>query len=139
MAGLQVLEDEFKAEGFHVLGFLSNDFGNQGGSDDDIGACTERYNITFEQFALDHVRDPDGGGAARAQPVFAWLASRPNPGPSRTTEPTWNFHKYLVSRRGELVAHWESSTYPGDDPASSSDSFDTNPIVVAIRAELNAR
>jgi glutathione peroxidase len=130
MAGLQGLEEKFEADGLEVLGFLSNDFGMQGGDPGEIDACTDKYNVTFDQFAIDHVIGAD------AQPVFAWLFAQGNPGPASTTEPTWNFHKYLVSREGKLVAHWDSPTYPGDDPADPNDSFDTNPIVVAIKAEL---
>jgi glutathione peroxidase len=136
MAGLQVLEETFEGEGLQVLGFLSNDFGNQGGSDEQIDGCTEQYGVTFDQFAIDHVKDPDGAGPEQAQPVFDWLLAQPNPGPAASTEPTWNFHKWLVSRDGQLIAHWESATYPGDNPSDPNDSFDTSPIVVAIRAEL---
>jgi glutathione peroxidase-family protein len=82
------------------------------------------------------VKDPDGDGPGVAQPVFAWLAAQPIPGPSANAEPSWNFSKYLVSRDGRLVAHWDSSVYPGDDPSDPNDSFDENPIVVAIQAEL---
>jgi glutathione peroxidase len=130
------LEDTFKGQGLDVLGFLSNDFGNQGGTDGDISACSSMYGVTFEQFAVDHVIDPDGAGPEVAQPVFDWLISQPNPGPAPTAEPTWNFHKYLVARDGTLVAHFPRELYPGDDPANPSDSFDSNGIVVAIKAEL---
>jgi len=71
-----------------------------------------------------------------AQPVFKWLFAQPPAGPSASVEPTWNFHKYLVSRDGKLVAHWDTPVYPGDDPANPNDSFDTSPIVIAIKAEL---
>jgi glutathione peroxidase len=138
MAGLQVLEETFQADGFHLLGFFSNDFGQQGGTDEEIGACNAEHGVTFEQFSMDHVIDPDGAGPEVAQPVFAWLQSQPDPGPASPLKPTWNFHKYLVSRDGVLLAHWATSTYPGDDPNDPSDSFDTNPIVVAIRAALSA-
>lgn len=113
-----------------MLGFVSDDFGMQGGSEDQLDSCTEEYNLTLEQFAKDHVKGPD------AQPVFAWLLAQPNPGPESGLEPTWNFHKYLVSRTGELVRHWASNVYPGDDPDNPDDSFDTNEIVLAIQAEL---
>ena len=86
--------------------------------------------MTFDQFALDHVKSPN------AQPIWAWLAGQPNPGPSASAEPTWNFHKYLISRDGQLVAHWDSAVYPGDNPSDPNDSFDTSAIVVAIQAEL---
>jgi len=130
------LEDSFKAEGLHVLGFLSNDFANQGGTDGQIDMCNGMYGVTFEQFAIDHVTDPDGAGPLLPQPVFDWLVSQPNPGPSLAPQPTWNFHKYLISRDGNLVAHWDTVVYPGDDPNNPGDSFDTSPIVVAIKAEL---
>ena len=132
MAGLQVLEDTFSAQGFHVLGFLSNDFGNQGGTAGQIGACNAMYGIKFTQFGIDHVIPH---GTTPPEPVFAWLeAQTPTPGPDTSPLPSWNFSKYLVSRTGTLVAHWDSPQAP---PTSASDpSFDTNPIVVAIKAEL---
>ena len=130
------MEEKFKAEGLHVLGFLSNDFGNQGGNDGQIDACTDQYKVTFQQFAIEHVTDPDGGGSQVPQPVFEWLIAQSNPGPAGFGPPSWNFNKYLIARDGTLVAHWDSFTYPGDDPSNPNDSFDTNPIVVAIKAEL---
>jgi glutathione peroxidase len=129
MAGLQVLEATYSSKKFHVLGFLSNDFGNQGGTDGQVDACTGMYGVTFPQFAIDHV-------IGTPEPVFAWLYAQGNPGPATSLYPTWNFHKWLVSRDGKVVAHWDSPVYPGDDPANPSDSFATNPIVMAIEAEL---
>jgi len=129
MGGLQVLEEEFAADGLHVLGFLSNNFGSQGGSEEQIEACTDDYGVTFAQFIIDDVVDPG------PRPVWDWLLSQDNPGPASGIAPTWNFHKYLISRDGELVQHWESNVAP---PGAASDpDFDTNPIVVAIQAELD--
>lgn len=128
MAGLQVLEETFSAQGFHVLGFYSNDFGMQGG---DVGTCTDTYHVTFPQFSIAHVVDPDGAGPEQVQPVWEWLAMQPG-----FTAPTWNFHKYLISRDGQLVGYFPQGTWPGDDPNDPNDSFDTNAIVVAIEAEL---
>jgi glutathione peroxidase len=136
MAGLQVLEETFSAQGFKVLGFYSNNFGNQGGTDDQIDACTDNYMVTFEQFDIANVIDPDGAGPEMAQPVWQWLLSQPNPDPALSLAPEWNFHKYLISKDGQLVGHWPSATYPGDDPNDPGDSFDTNPIVMAIQQEL---
>lgn len=128
MAGLQVLEETFAAQGFHVLAFYSNDFGMQGG---DIGACTDTYSVTFPQFSIDHVVDTDGAGPIVPQPVFQWLSEQPG-----FVAPDWNFHKYLISRSGQLIAYFPRETWPGDDPNDPNDSFDTNAIVVAIEAEL---
>jgi glutathione peroxidase len=136
MAGLQVLEEQFSAEGLHVLAFYSNDFGAQGGTEGQIETCTNDYMVTFEGFDIAHVIDPDGGGPEEARDVFGWILSQPDPGPANGLEPTWNFHKYLIGRDGQLVAHFGRNEYPGDDPADPNDDFDTNEIVVAIRAEL---
>lgn len=128
MGGLQVLEEVFAADGFQVLGFLSNNFGNQGGDDEEIDACTDDYGVTFEQFVIDDVIGSD------PRPVWDWLLAQENPGPANGIAPTWNFHKYLVSREGEVVQHWASAVAP---PTSANDpNFDTNAIVVAIEQEL---
>src|SRR5205807_3901190 len=115
-AGLQVLEDTFSAQGFEVLGFLSNDFGNQAGTMGQMDACAAKYGLTFQQFAIDHVIDTDGPGPIKAEPVFDWLEAQQNPGPAFTLQPTWNFHKYLIGRGGALVADWDTPVYPGDNP-----------------------
>lgn len=134
MADLQVLEEEFSDQGFHVLGFFSNDFGNQGGDPAETQACNEAYGVTFPEFEIDHVIDPDGDGPLEPQPVWQWILAQPSPGPHQPLEPTWNFHKYLVSRDGVLVAKFGQSDTPGDD--SAAPGWSTHPIVQAIEAEL---
>ena len=129
MAGLQVLEEEFGDQGFHVLGFYSNDFGNQGGNEEQIDNCIEKYAVSFPQFSIDHVV------GAEAQPVFQWLLAQPNPESSQIAA-DWNFHKYLVPRDGVLIHHYPTSPYPGDNPSDPNDSFDTNQVVIDIRAAL---
>ncbi len=129
-----------------MLGFLSDDFGDQGGTAGQVQACNVKYGITFTQFALGHVIPT---GTTAPQPVFAWLEAQTTTGPDGGTDggtqfpgpdtdplPSWNFSKYLISRTGTLVAHWDSPQYPGMDPSDPTSMFDTNPIVVAIEAEL---
>jgi glutathione peroxidase len=135
MAGLQVLEESFAGRGFHLLGFYSNNFGMQGGTQDQIDACTDNYMVTFEQFVMANVIDPDGAGAEVPQPVWQWLLAQPNP-EAFPLQPDWNFHKYVISKDGQLVRHFDTEVYPGDDPNDPNDSFDTSPIVMAIEAEL---
>jgi glutathione peroxidase len=130
LAGLQVLEETFSSQGFHVLGFLSNDFGNQGGSSGQIDACTGMYHVTFPQFQIDHVI------GSMPEPVFAWLYAQPNPGPAMPMQPIWNFGKWLVSRDGTVTGHWATTDYPGADPSVPGSMFDASDIVIAIKAEL---
>lgn len=129
MAGLQVLEDQFSGRGFHVLGFYSNDFGKQGGSDAQIRGVTEKYGVTYPQYAV----APVSGDVPR--PVFAWLLDHDNPGPKKDPlAPTWNFHKWLVSRTGRLVGAFDMRSYPGDDP--SAEAWSKSELVQAIEAQL---
>jgi len=105
----------------------------QAGSMGDVSACNAQYGITYPQFSIDHVVPQ---GSTPPQPVFAWLESQPDPGPDTSSLPSWNFSKYLVSRTGELVAHWDSPEYPGADPNVPGSTFDSSPIVIAIEAQL---
>ena len=131
MAGFQVLEDQFSSQGLNVLAFYSNDFGSQGGTEEQIETCTNDYGVTFQGFGIDSV------SGSNPRDVFAWILSQSDPGPaSGGLEPTWNFHKYLISKDGQLLAHFARNVYPGDDPNDPNDDFDSNPIVVAIRDAL---
>ncbi len=131
MAGLQVLEEQYGERGLVVLGFYSNDFGKQGGSDDQIRDATKKYGVTFPQFAI----APVSGDAPR--PVFRWLLGHDNPGPKKDPlAPTWNFHKWLIGRTGALVAAFDMRAYPGDDP--TSDAWTNSELVRAIERELGA-
>ena len=104
---LQALYERYRERGFSVLGFPSNDFGNQEpGSDREIGAfCRANYGVEFPMFSKVRV------GGKEAHPVYAYLTSLPAPigGPVK-----WNFQKYLVDRRGRVVARYESSVTPSD-------------------------
>ncbi len=126
MAGLQVLEESFPGQPFHVLGFYENSFNQVGNTD----TCSAMYGVTFPEFATADVI------GANAQPVWQWILAQPNPGPSPAIEPSWNFNKYLISKDGTLVGHWPEGEYPGKDPANPSSTFDNSPIVIAIKAEL---
>lgn len=136
MGPLQVLEDTFAAQGFHVLGFFSDDFGTQGGEGGQIDSCNGTYEVSFPEFAIHHVIDVDGAGPEVPQPVWDWILTQPNPNPALALPPDWNFHKYLISRDGKLVQHFPREAWPGDDPNNPNDSFDTSDIVVAIKQEL---
>ncbi len=105
--GLEALHRAYKAQKFRVLAFPSNDFGGQEpGSEAEIKTfCTARYEVTFDLFAKVKAK---GEGV---HPVFAHLTAAPN----AAGDVRWNFTKFLVGRRGELLARFE----PNIDPMSA--------------------
>jgi len=93
-----------------IVGFPANDFGAQepGTNEQIVKFCTSEYGVTFplsEKVAV------IGKGK---HPVYQWLTDKALNG-WNSAEPKWNFHKYLVSETGELLAVFPSATKPGSD------------------------
>lgn len=107
-AGLEALHKKFAARGFAVLGFPSNDFGEQEpASNSEIREfCTANYNVTFPLFAKSSVKS-----GPEQNPVFAALTGKSSPFPG---EVGWNFAKFLVGRDGKLVKRFDTSVEPDD-------------------------
>jgi glutathione peroxidase len=103
---LQRLYEDYRARGFEVLAFPSNDFMNQEpGTDEEIREfCSTRFHTTFPLFAKISVR---GKGM---HPLYAHLAKE-SPCPGRIR---WNFTKFLVGPDGTVVARYG----PPKDPMS---------------------
>lgn len=103
--GLEDLYEEYRDDGLVVLGFPSNDFaGQEPGTEEEIqDFCRLTYSIRFPMFEKTSVKKGE------AHPFFARLASQSG------TYPTWNFHKYLIGRDGELIAEFSPRTQPYDD------------------------
>lgn len=101
--GLQALHRELAPKGFAVLGFPSNDFGNQEpGTAAEIGEfCRLTYDVTFPMFSkLVTQSGPD------QSPVYAFL------GATSGRLPAWNFSKYVVGKDGKVVAFFASDVTP---------------------------
>jgi glutathione peroxidase len=99
--GLEALYRARRSAGFVVLGFPANDFaGQEPRSDQEIAEfCQANYGVTFPMFAKTTVV----GGSAN--PLFRSLTEAAG-------APEWNFNKYLVDRRGKVVARFGSGTEP---------------------------
>lgn len=104
--GLEKLYAKLKDKGLVVVGFPSNDFGQQEpGSDKEIADfCRLTYDVKFPMFSKTSV------AGARANPFYRDLAQRTG------KTPQWNFHKYLIDRSGQQVLSFDSRVTP-DDPA----------------------
>jgi glutathione peroxidase len=105
-AGLQHLYEKYQDRGFTVLGFPSNQFGNQEpGTEDEIKEfCSTTYNVTFPMFAKVDVNGDD------AHPLYQWLRSEKSG--LLGDKIKWNFTKFLVSREGAVVKRYGSTTTP---------------------------
>jgi len=102
--GLEKLYRRFKEQGLVVLGFPSNDFGGQepGSAKEIAKFCEQNYGVSFPMFAKTSV------AAGAANPFYEKLAG------ASGSRPQWNFHKYLVDRRGERVLAFGTKVTPED-------------------------
>ena len=101
--GLEDLYSRYRERGLVVLGFPSNDFSQETGSNKEIADfCENTFGVKFPMFAKSSVRGRD------ANPLFRQLAA------ATGRQPLWNFHKYLVARDGSVVAQYSSMTTPQD-------------------------
>lgn len=107
-AALEKLYQSRKDQGLAILAFPANDFGKQEpGSNAQIKQfCSDTFNVTFPMFQKVAVK----GDAAT--PLYKQLAAQPEP---LAGEPKWNFTKFLLDRRGNVIARFEPKVEP-DDP-----------------------
>ena len=106
-AGLEALWRRHRARGFAVLGFPSNEFGNQepGDADEIREFCSARYDVTFPLFAKVEVN------GARAHPLWEQLRTA-CPGFLGNDAVKWNFTKFLVARDGAVVTRYAPTDTP---------------------------
>src|SRR5690349_14912296 len=97
--GLEKLHARYRERGLVVLGFPSNDFAQEKGSNKEIADfCENTFGVKFPMFVKTSVRGSD------ANPLFQELARQTG------TTPKWNFYKYLIGRDGKVVAAYSSLT-----------------------------
>ena len=135
---LQALYDKYRGQGFEILDFPCNQFGEQApGTNEEIHEfCTGTYNITFPQMAKIDVNGTDEDQS----PLYAWLISKAPFAGFDTTNPVgarldqmfrsqdstfdklpdikWNFTKFLIDREGNVVRRFEP--YEGYEPIDAA-------------------
>ena len=102
--GLEALHSKYAGRGLVVMGFPSNDFGQQepGDAKKIAETCFNFYGVRFPMFSKVTVK------GAGTHPLYAQLTQATGQAPG------WNFHKYLVDRQGRVVASFNSDVAPED-------------------------
>jgi glutathione peroxidase len=136
--GLEKLYERFNGEGLVVTGFPANDFKSQEpGTNDEIQSfCTLNYGVKFPMYGKITVTGQEKHPlyaeliatqpAAKGDPA-AWAAilKQHNIDANPAPEIQWNFEKFIVSRKGDVVARFSPNTAP-DNPE----------LIAAVEGEL---
>lgn len=112
---LQATFDKYKGQGFTVLGFPANNFGGQEpGTEAEIKEfCTSKYKVTFPMFAKISVKGDD------KDPLYDFLTSKET-NPEFAGDITWNFNKFLIDRKGKIVARFSSKDKPDGEAVTQA-------------------
>ena len=96
---LEPLYQKYQAQGFEILDFPCNQFGQQApGTIQEIHQfCTANFNIHFPQF------DKIDVNGENAHPLYTWLKAQAGGGDIK-----WNFTKFLIGRDGKVIKRYES-------------------------------
>ena len=124
---LEALYDKYHTEGLEVLDFPCNQFGNQTpGSNEEINEyCTLHYNTTFDRFAKSDVNGENENelfkylkekqgfkGFDIKGKVLVPIVKKMDPDYKNNSDIKWNFTKFLVDRKGNVVERFESTVAP---------------------------
>ena len=127
--GLEALYEEYRDQGFEILGFPCDQFGNQEpGSNEEIAEfCSLNYGVTFPLMSKVDVNGEN------AEPLFRWLYSQKpfngfdesdtgkfmdrmlsagDPEYAGNPDIKWNFTKFLIDRKGKVAARFEPTVTP---------------------------
>ena len=106
-ADIEALYGNYKENGLVVIGIPSNDFGNQElSSNTEVkDFCTTNFNISFLLTEITKIKGQNG------HPFFKWIKQEAG----FLAFPKWNFYKYLINHKGDLVSWYASTTKPNSD------------------------
>ena len=98
--GLEALHKRYSELGLVVVGFASDDFNQEAKTEEEAAdICFKNFGVTFTMIAPGPVTGP------RATPVFAHINQQ-------SKAPRWNFTKYLLNEKGEVVESFSSIANP---------------------------
>ncbi|WP_294748484.1 nitroreductase family protein [uncultured Prevotella sp.] len=125
---LEPLYQKYHAQGFEILDFPCNQFGQQApGTIQEIHSfCTANFDIHFPQF------DKIDVNGENAHPLYTWLKAQAGGGDIR-----WNFTKFLVGRDGKVIKRYESRDQVAAIEADMQ--MEVNPVLSNIMARRSIR
>jgi glutathione peroxidase len=117
---LEAVYEKYNKNGFVILGFPANNFGKQEpGTNEEISEfCSKNYGVKFDMFSKISVKGDDQCA------LYQYLTSKQTD-PKFAGPITWNFEKFLINRKGEIVARFPPRTKP-----------DAPQVLKAIETEL---
>ncbi|MFC0777365.1 glutathione peroxidase [Flavobacterium sp. HJSW_4] len=106
---LEAIYKEYKDKGFVIVGFPANNFASQEpGSNKEIESfCQQNYGVSFPMMSKVSVKGSD------MCDVYKFLTEKSKNG-LQDSEVEWNFQKYLINEKGELVKVIKPKTLPTD-------------------------
>jgi glutathione peroxidase len=121
--GLQAIYKKYEKDGFVIVGVPANNFGSQepGTNEEIVEFCSSKYSVTFPMLAKVSVKGDD------KSPLYSFLTSKET-NPKFAGEIGWNFEKFLINKKGEVVGKFKSGVAP-----------DSDELTKAIKAELDAK
>ena len=125
---LEPLYQKYQAQGFEILDFPCNQFGQQApGTIQEIHSfCTANFDIHFPQF------DKIDVNGENAHPLYTWLKAQAGGGDIK-----WNFTKFLVGRDGKVIKRYESRDQVATIEADMQ--MEVNPVLSNIMARRSVR
>jgi len=104
---LEKIYEQYKDQGFVILGFPANDFGAQEpGTDEEIKEfCSTKYSVTFPMFSKITVKGDD------KHELYRWLTSGSGEA-APAGEVGWNFEKFLIDKNGNLIKRYSTRVEP---------------------------
>lgn len=107
---LQELYKKYGSENFTIIGFPANNFMKQEpGTNEEIAEfCQKNYGVTFQMMEKISVKGDD------MHPLYQWLTQKSKNG-VLDSEVGWNFQKYLIDEKGNLVKMVAPKVKPDDE------------------------
>ena len=111
--GLEALYKKYQDK-LVIIGFPANNFnGQESGTNSEIKEfCKKNYGVTFPMAAKISVQGDD------IAPLYKWLCNKSENG-VLDAKIGWNFNKFLIDEKGNMVSHFESKVTPMSDEITS--------------------